>query len=263
MNKSGVSSFFILSLFILSMTLSACATPGALSGETVYSPKTSGAVPPQMSVYEAKKVAQKAMSETPKNPEIGPSRYAYVIPAQGPADTDVLCFYNYGDRNGPVVKHEEDRYRIHLGPHCSTSYDNSDRATRLVDALLTLEKYFTTGHAAEIKEELASFQPTADHYRAKKQKPTLPEETRKFQVQAENAFDLKKYDDAIHFYQKGLEVSPWWPDGHYNLALILGQQGLIADAYKEMKKYLALTPNAPDARKALDKTYVCEGELVH
>ena len=126
---------------------------------------------------------------------------------------------------------------------------------------MSLEKYFTTDHTPETEAELAQFKPVAESYRAKKSKPAIPEDTRKFQIQAENAFDEKRYDDAVRYYQKGLEISPWWPDGHYNLALILGQQGFLPDADKEMKKYLALAPDAPDARKARDKMYIWEGKL--
>ena len=36
--------------------------------------------------------------------------------------------------------------------------------------------------------------------------------------------------------------------GHYNRALILGELGNYDEAAFEMKKYLALEPEAPDAR---------------
>ena len=100
------------------------------------------------------------------------------------------------------------------------------------------------------------FQEVVTNYLAANPKPQLPEEARKFKVQAEFAVQEKQFDLAIDLYGNALEIAPWWPDGHFNRALILGEAKKYWDAMREMKRYLLLAPDAPDARAAQDKIYV-------
>jgi formylglycine-generating enzyme required for sulfatase activity len=95
-------------------------------------------------------------------------------------------------------------------------------------------------------------------YRAAKPKPVLPEEARKYKVQAEFMVQEKQVDKAIKLYGKALDIAPWWPEGHYQLALILGDLKKYNDAMSEMKRYLLLAPDGPDARAAQDKIYQWE-----
>ena len=141
------------------------------------------------------------------------------------------------------------------------NWTDQESAVRFVDAVTFLENFYTTDHTAETVAELERFKPIAAAYRSKKPHPQIPEEARKYQIQAENDFDERRYEDSIRHYQKALEISPWWPEGHYSLAIILGQQGSLSEADTEMKKYLELLPDAPDARKARDKMYIWEGKL--
>jgi hypothetical protein len=55
-----------------------------------------------------------------------------------------------------------------------------------------------------------------------------------------------------------LDIAPWWPEGHFNRALIMGETKKYWDAMREMKRYLLLVPDAPDARAAQDKIYQWE-----
>ncbi len=102
------------------------------------------------------------------------------------------------------------------------------------------------------------FQDVAAKYRAAKSKPALPEEARKYKVQAEFMVQEKQIDKAIGLYGKALDIAPWWPEGHYKLALILGEKKKYGDAMREMKRYLLLAPDAPEARAAQDKIYQWE-----
>lgn len=95
-------------------------------------------------------------------------------------------------------------------------------------------------------------------YRAANPKPQLPEEARKFKVQAEFAVQNKEFEKAAELYGRALEIAPWWPAGHFDRALILGETEKYYDAMREMKRYLLLMPNAPDARAAQDKIYQWE-----
>ena len=50
-------------------------------------------------------------------------------------------------------------------------------------------------------------------------------------------------------------------DGHYNLALLAADRGFYPEAITEMRRYLYLTPNAPDARAAQDQMYRWEAAM--
>ena len=112
--------------------------------------------------------------------------------------------------------------------------------------------------AAEKEGDARSFEEVAKRYREAAVKPPLPEEARKFQVQAEAAFARKEFGEAAARYRDALKIAPWWPEGYFNRALLLGEMGRYGNAIGEMRKYLALVPDAPDARAAQDKIYEWE-----
>ena len=102
------------------------------------------------------------------------------------------------------------------------------------------------------------FNEVVANYLAANPKPSLPEEARKFKVQAEFAVQEKQFDRAVELYGKALEIAPWWPQGHFNRAIILGELKKYRKAMLEMKRYLQLAPDASDARAAQDKVYQWE-----
>ncbi len=103
------------------------------------------------------------------------------------------------------------------------------------------------------------FQAVVEEYRAANPKPGLHEEARKFKVQAEFALQEKQFARAAELYGKALDIAPWWPEGHFNRALILGETKRYREAMREMKRYLLLVPDASNARAAQDKIYQWEG----
>jgi hypothetical protein len=107
----------------------------------------------------------------------------------------------------------------------------------------------------------AAFAKAAQLYRAAPEKPALPEEARKYKVQAADAVGRQQYDDAVDLYESALKIAPWWPEGHFNCALLMSNVGDYIGAVREMNRYLALTPEAADARQARDKIYLWEGKL--
>ncbi|MGH8747067.1 MAG: CFI-box-CTERM domain-containing protein [Burkholderiales bacterium] len=131
--------------------------------------------------------------------------------------------------------------------------ERKNNAIRLADALEVLR----TARIGAI-QTAAQFEQDAARYRALAQKPALPEEARRFKVQAEFALGQKRYGDAIRFYGEGLKIAPWWPEGHFNRALLLAQTQRYGQATIEMRRYLELEPNAPDARAAQDRIYQWE-----
>lgn len=102
------------------------------------------------------------------------------------------------------------------------------------------------------------YKDAAARYRALAVKPALPEKARRFKVQAEEAVKDKRFERAIERYGQALAIAPWWPEGHFNRALILGETRRYTEAIREMRRYLTLVPNAADARKAQDKIYAWE-----
>jgi tetratricopeptide (TPR) repeat protein len=86
-------------------------------------------------------------------------------------------------------------------------------------------------------------------------KPALSEEARRFAVPAKSAQEERRYGDAVAFYEQALTAAPWWPEGHFNLALMREQSQSFSEAIAHMRTYLSLSPDAPDARKAQDRIY--------
>jgi hypothetical protein len=108
----------------------------------------------------------------------------------------------------------------------------------------------------EAEEYDASFAASLADYRNKAAANTaLPEEANKYKVQAEGAVRDKEFNDAADYYAAALKIAPWWPVGHFNRALVLGEAGDYDLAKREMNYYLQLVPGANNARAAQDKIY--------
>lgn len=111
------------------------------------------------------------------------------------------------------------------------------------------------GSAMTPEQSLDAIKAMALLIQADPSKPVLPEEARKLKVQAEGAVREKKFKEAADLYAEALNATPWWPEGHFNRALVLGETGDYVMAMREMKHYLQLAPDAPNARAAQDKIY--------
>jgi tetratricopeptide (TPR) repeat protein len=132
-------------------------------------------------------------------------------------------------------------------------FDDERRAKAITDAWYALANYRS--------EDSAVFEQTAKAFREAPVKPSLPEAARRYKVQAEAAIKNNNFFDAVDGYEQALEVVPWWPEGRFNMALILGELKAYKYAIRQMTKYLALVPNAPDARAAQDKIYEWEAKV--
>lgn len=113
--------------------------------------------------------------------------------------------------------------------------------------------------ASHRAEAAKGFEAEAARYRSLAVKPALPEEARKYMVQAEAAVRRKSFTEAAVRYRDALKIAPWWPEGYFNRALLLGETGEYKQAISNMKRYLMLVPAAPDAQAAQDKIYEWEG----
>jgi tetratricopeptide (TPR) repeat protein len=96
-------------------------------------------------------------------------------------------------------------------------------------------------------------------YRKMEIKPTVTEEQRKYIVQANSFAKDQQYAEAIDAYKKAIAIDPVaYPQAYYNMALLYAEKKDFEMAVKNMKKYLLLLPDAPDARAAQDKIYEWE-----
>lgn len=112
--------------------------------------------------------------------------------------------------------------------------------------------------AGDSEQSLAVIKTVAEAVRKLPNRPELPEDARRYGVQANTATERKGYDEAIALLSQGLEAAPWWAEGHFNRALLLANQNRYQEAVTSMKQFLILTPNAPDARASQDKIYEWE-----
>jgi tetratricopeptide (TPR) repeat protein len=130
----------------------------------------------------------------------------------------------------------------------------ADGARNIANALAVIKA------APSQKEQQAAFDEQAKFYRDAPVKPIPGEDVRRYQVQADVAVNEKRFQDAANLYGRAVDIAPWWPEGHFNAAVILGDLRQYDKAIDQLPKYLTLVPNAPDARAAQDKIYAWEGE---
>ena len=111
-------------------------------------------------------------------------------------------------------------------------------------------------------EEQAKFLEQAARYRTLSEKPTLSEEQRRFIVQAEAFRKRKDYAEAIRVFREAVKLDPVsYPAAYLNMALLYAEQQRYQMAIDTMQKYLALGPDAKDARSAQDKIYEWEAMM--
>lgn len=113
----------------------------------------------------------------------------------------------------------------------------------LADALLRLKLEFEDDYGAAAN---VAFDKSVEPYRSGQPAPPVPDDVNKLDVQARVAIDRKIFGTAADLYSKALALAPWWADGHFNQALILGEMGASDAAMVEMQRYLYLKPDASD-----------------
>jgi len=156
-------------------------------------------------------------------------------------------------------------YILDLGSFTFFNGNDYVAAEELADDLFFIQQKLKESSQAAREKKNASglilFEPIAEQYRSLEVKPPMKEEQRKFIVQADFLYRQKDYDKAIELYNKAIEVDQTTcPAAYSNLALISAQIHKFDEAIFNMKKYLMLEPEAPDARIAQDKIY--EWELI-
>jgi tetratricopeptide (TPR) repeat protein len=129
-------------------------------------------------------------------------------------------------------------------------------------AKLIAESLYVLRKASEnMQTDDEKFKDVVAEYRKLGPKPKMPEEVRKYQVQADFMISQKRYGDAIRIYTEGLKSAPWWPDGRFNRALLFAETKRYRDAILDMNRFLMLEPESPDARSARDRIYQWEAAM--
>lgn len=146
-------------------------------------------------------------------------------------------------------------YTIILDNDWELTAASAEQAKRLTDAIGRLRLLPRDMAAARWVRD-AVFVIIARAYRSLPVKPVPGEDVRRLVVQADDAVKREQFTDAARLYGQIVAIAPWWPAGHYNAASILAETGQFHDAITEMQDYLALVPDAPNARQMQDKIYV-------
>lgn len=147
-----------------------------------------------------------------------------------------------------------------IGVCLSVSPPDQQSTTQVAEAMQRWKTSTPAERQHYAAEEQQRFAAVVAQYHQTSPRPEAPESVRRFQVRAVNAVRDKRYADAINAYEDGLQVAPWWPQGHFNMALLLGQVHYYDEAVEQMQDYLALVPDAPNARAAQDQIYRWQDE---
>ncbi|MFO7707296.1 MAG: tetratricopeptide repeat protein [Desulfobacterales bacterium] len=150
------------------------------------------------------------------------------------------------------------QFKIDFPGHISFYFEDRKRAERFADTLFYIQQHLVE----ERNAEFADFEAKAATWRRSGAKPSLTEEQRRYIVQANALSQKKEYPGAIDLYLKAIAIDPVsYPAAYFNLALLSAQTQQYRKAIGFMKRYLALEPDAKDARSAQDKIYEWELNL--
>jgi len=136
-------------------------------------------------------------------------------------------------------------------PPTTCSADCVNKAQTFAAAFNSLRTF-----ARDRDAPLRTFTERAAAWRTLATKPPIPDEVRVQRMMAEDAFKANKPDEALHYYEAGVQLYPTWPEGNFNAALIAGDLGYFDAAIEHMQAYLELVPDAADAQAARDKILI-------
>jgi len=128
---------------------------------------------------------------------------------------------------------------------------------RVADAYLTLVEAKRQSQAG------AEFEAAAARWRDARPKPPLSSEGERMRILAESAFRERDAAAAAEYYEAALDSDPTWPNGNFNVALLLAERQDFGGAAHYMRRYLLLVPDSPDAKVAREKLIVWEEKSGH
>lgn len=141
------------------------------------------------------------------------------------------------------------------------AWDSVEQAQTVANALNRLRTAAHGGNLAQEQIAAADFRQKAADWRALPTKPAISEEVRRHRILAENAVKEKQFAAAIEEYEAGLAIDPFWPEGHFNSALLAAEMEFYSEAIRHMQAYLELVPDAPDSASARDQVVIWEAKI--
>jgi tetratricopeptide (TPR) repeat protein len=219
---------------------------------------------PQMSLSQATEVINKDLQgQIFSTVDVRVTKQGFSFKNEG-----ITYSSQFNDLQGLVVSQDGNFYCISIS-NFTLQWNSRDAAQSFVDAVMAIKYYGSSQYLADEatafsdlqKKEsaaFAEFQEKAKVWLALPQKPSLPEEARRFRVLAEDATESKDFEKAVGYYEQGLAIEPMWPVGHYNAALIYGELKNYNMAVIHMKRFLVLKPDAKEAQTYRDKIYIWE-----
>jgi tetratricopeptide (TPR) repeat protein len=89
--------------------------------------------------------------------------------------------------------------------------------------------------------------------------PQLPEAARRFFIQGQEEARTERYEEAARSFARVTRIVPWYPQAHFNRALVMERLERYGDAAESMQRFLALEPDSEHARTARDRLYEWRG----
>ena len=272
MNKGAWCAAFGASLLAIAGTLAGCMTDGSNSDvkfvPTGAEAGMSLAAAKRTIQYEARKYhSDGAADHKQEAVHFEPTQwlFTYYDPSTNKKGVYGGCEYE---------KYEPDIYKYLAGDRFSVFPKKNGPCTlpsfaifseaRAQDVATAMQRWRISTpeeRAAFFAAETSVTPAMVDSYARVRASQAIPEEARRYRVLADAAIREKRFPDAANAYEDALDVAPWWGQGHFNAALVLAEIYYYRDAINHMRKYLALTPGASDARQVQDKIYEWENVL--
>ena len=120
------------------------------------------------------------------------------------------------------------------------------------------------GEVMKVADDKTSKEICGSIYRIMSTDPrlsVLPEEARKYALRGDVLTEGGKFGDAVKEYRKAVQAAPYIAKLYFNTAMIYGELKKYPQAIHNMKTYLQLAPEAPNARAAQDQIYKWEFKM--
>ncbi|MBW2632250.1 MAG: tetratricopeptide repeat protein [Deltaproteobacteria bacterium] len=123
------------------------------------------------------------------------------------------------------------------------------------------EALIELGYALKIADDTTSKEICGSIYRIMSLDPRLsglPEEAIKYTLRGDVLTEEGKFGEAVKEYLQAVQAAPYIAKLYFNTAVIYGELKRHPQAIRNMKTYLLLAPEAPNARAAKNQIYKWE-----
>ena len=134
-------------------------------------------------------------------------------------------------------------------------------AQQMADALRVLVLDGRQKVDRELATRYQKFLGLCGTYLAAKTTAPVPEEARQHRLLSQDAASRNDTDKALDESDKAVDAAPCWAQGRYDAALLEAQVGYYPVAVQNMKKYLLLYPDAPNAQAVRDQILIWNGRM--